>query len=477
MKAGLRQRCQLDQTGSTLILALIFLAILSVGAAAILTLADTSIRATLAVRAQGANSYSADGAVQAAINNIRSAKDVNGNLLGTNGAYTTPTGGNNCPTLNLTVDGVVSQVTCQPADTSGQVTLVNNPNNDPQYAVLTMAGISEASNNTISIGGDVFADSNINLSNADTWTVAGTVKTNACLGKAAVQGVITTIPPGGLNCAIGTTVADPGIGTATYNPLVTAVTTPAAKQCIGNVTTFYPGTYSTTGSLAPVSGCTSGGKKIAIFTPGNYYFNYNATWSDPYDRIIGGVPTGAAPGTDCDPAQPGVQWVFGGSSSVLAGAPVKPEIYLCAPALTAGRQQISLYGLTSRATSPFTPETAGTTLLDISGNGANLLVRGTVYAPNGNFSVKLQGGASNTIFNRGIIANSLSLDLTGGAASGGTIQVPPVVPTPVSANRTVIFTVSNGGQTRAKAVAQFDDTTTPTIPGKQVTIQSWSVYR
>src|SRR5947208_4236994 len=109
MKTGLRRRCRLDQTGSTLILALIFLAILSVGAAAILTVADTSIRATVAVQTQGANSYSADGAVQAAINNVRSAKDANGNLLGTNGSYTTPTGGNNCPTLNLTVDGVPPQ--------------------------------------------------------------------------------------------------------------------------------------------------------------------------------------------------------------------------------------------------------------------------------------------------------------------------------------------------------------------------------
>ena len=160
MKTGLRRRCRLDQSGSTLILALIFLAILSVGAAAILTLADTSIRATLAVRAQGANSYSADGAVQVAINNIRSAKDANGNLIGTNGSYTTPTGGNNCPTVNLTVDGVASQVTCQPTNTSGQVTLVNNPSNDPVYAVLMLAtsgtGIFESSNNTISVGGDVF---------------------------------------------------------------------------------------------------------------------------------------------------------------------------------------------------------------------------------------------------------------------------------------------------------------------------------
>ncbi|MEA2592959.1 MAG: hypothetical protein QOD62_2790, partial [Actinomycetota bacterium] len=103
MRARLRR---LDETGSALILALIFLAVLSVGAAAILALADTSIRATLAVRTQGSTSYSADGAVQAAVNNIRSARDANGNLIGVNGAYTTPTGGNNCPTLSLTVDGV-----------------------------------------------------------------------------------------------------------------------------------------------------------------------------------------------------------------------------------------------------------------------------------------------------------------------------------------------------------------------------------
>ncbi|MCW3036382.1 MAG: hypothetical protein JWM17_1694 [Actinobacteria bacterium] len=472
MRARLRR---LDETGSALILALIFLAVLSVGAAAILALADTSIRATLAVRTQGSTSYSADGAVQAAVNSIRSARDANGNLIGVNGAYTTPTGGNNCPTLSLTVDGVASQVTCQPTDASGRGTPVNNANNDPQYAVLTMAtsgtGVFESSNNTISIGGDVFVNSSIDLKNSVTWNVTGAVKTNACL-ESAGPGTISTTPPGGLNCAIGTPKTDPGIGTATYDPLVTAIATPAAKQCVGNATTFYPGTYSTVASLSAAGGCPADG--VAVFTRGNYYFNYPGTWTDPYSRIIGGVPTGAAPGTDCDATQPGVQWVFGGTSAIVAA---KEEIYLCAPALTAGRQQISLYGLTSRATSPFTPETAGTTLLDISGNGAKLLVRGTVYAPNANFSVKLQGGASNTMFNRGIIANSLSLDLTGGAAAGGTIRVPPIVPMPASANRTVMFAVSNGGRTKAKAVVKFDDTTSPAIPGKQVTVQSWSVYR
>jgi Tfp pilus assembly protein PilV len=469
MRARLRR---LDQSGSALILALIVLAVLSVGAAAILTLADTSIRATLAVRAQGSNSYSADGAVQAAINNIRSARDANGNLIGVNGSYTTPTGGNNCPTLSLTVDLVASQVTCQPMDTSGQVTLVDNPNNDPHYAVLMLStsptGISESSNNVVTVGGPVLTNANIDLSNSVTWNVAGTVSAHGCTGPGTINAT------GGLNCTAAGTVADPGIGSATYDPLVTAITTPAATKCLGGATTFYPGTYSSPAALVPAAGTCNSGTKTAIFTPGVYYFNYTGVWGSQFDAIIGGVPTGAAPGTDCDASQPGVQWVFGGSASFAAA---KNKIYLCAPALTPGRQQISVYGLTSRAVSPFTPEVAGTTLFDISGNSNVLVVRGTVYAPLANFNIKLAGGAAGTIVNRGIVANSLSLNFTGGAGSGGTIQVPPSVPTPVSANRTVMLAVSNGGQTRAKAVVQFDDTTSPAIPGKQVTVQSWSVYR
>lgn len=487
MLSDLRRSAAQVEDGSSLILALIIVAILAIGAAAILSFADTSIRATVAVQAQGAASYSADAALQAAINLVRSGRDSNGNLYGVSGTYLNPPGGNNCPTITVTVNTVTSTVTCQPADTSGQVTLVNNPSNDPGYAVLTLAtsttsGIFENSNNNIAVNGPVFVNSTIDFKNAVVWDVTGSVSANGCLEKAGSPGAFVIHPSGSANCSAGSTMRDPGFATSTFDPLITTTSTPAPPKCINNVNVFSPGTYSTLASLAPVrSSCKIGGQAYATFTPGNYYFNYPGTWTPPYQQIVGGVPVGSAPGTDCDSTQPGVQWVFGGDSAISL---FKQQLFICAPALTANRQQISIYGLTSRAASPLTPETGvnadsspSNNLLAISGPGSRLVVRGTVYAPRASFDVELSTSSADTIFNRGILAYSLNLSLTAGVSSGGTINVPPPVGTPVSASRTVLFTVINSGRVRGKAVVQFDDVSTPTVPGSNVTVTSWSVYR
>jgi Tfp pilus assembly protein PilX len=62
-----------DDSGASLILALIVITVIATVVATLLSMADTSVRATVNLRDQAAASYTADGAIQAAVNNIRNS--------------------------------------------------------------------------------------------------------------------------------------------------------------------------------------------------------------------------------------------------------------------------------------------------------------------------------------------------------------------------------------------------------------------
>src|SRR2546427_4289459 len=64
-EAGMRARA--DDSGAALILVLIIVTVLSLGLSAVLSLTDTSVRATVALRAQASETYAADAAAKIAI--------------------------------------------------------------------------------------------------------------------------------------------------------------------------------------------------------------------------------------------------------------------------------------------------------------------------------------------------------------------------------------------------------------------------
>ena len=80
-----------DDRGAVLIYALVFITVIAIVVAAVISLADTNLRTTAALRDQAGETAGADGAAQLAINDLRS------------GSYIGPTG--SCfatPTLELT---------------------------------------------------------------------------------------------------------------------------------------------------------------------------------------------------------------------------------------------------------------------------------------------------------------------------------------------------------------------------------------
>ena len=60
-----------DDGGAALVLALIIVTVIAISLGALLSLTDTNVRTTVNLRGQATTAYAADGALQAAINNIR----------------------------------------------------------------------------------------------------------------------------------------------------------------------------------------------------------------------------------------------------------------------------------------------------------------------------------------------------------------------------------------------------------------------
>ena len=349
-------RFRADESGSALVLALVFLSLFGVFIAVLLGFTDTSIRSTLAVRSQGATAYAADGAVDAAINTVR------GNLE----AGRAPGLGVACDQVVPDLNGVAVTVTCQGQTGSGNVTIgAANPNNHPARAILTVSssegGIDQGSNSDLKIHGSVFSNSTITntganaslTSDGDVAAVgncSGTINTPFPL-KCANQ------PAGAANPANGT---DPNYAAAitTIPSLVTAPSCPGS----GWLVDLQPGYYNDATALSALadSGCPG---KVLWFHPGVYYFDFQNpsgghewTVDNAGTNIVGGTPkgwsTGAAtrplvpiPGgckTDQDAApNDGVQFIFGGDSRINVP---NGKVELCAQPSTS-QQQIAIYGL------------------------------------------------------------------------------------------------------------------------------------
>jgi hypothetical protein len=170
----MRQR---DERGAALVLVLIIITVISLALSALLSMSDTSVRATVQLRDQAASTYQADGAMQAAINNIRKrnysnapGQDCFGNPNGT--LYLDSFDDNSTPSVD---DDFSASVICEP---DPHQVLIHCPSlsncNRPGSAILTLGriagedGINVKALNSparLLVHGSVFSNSNINVSN------------------------------------------------------------------------------------------------------------------------------------------------------------------------------------------------------------------------------------------------------------------------------------------------------------------------
>jgi len=273
------------EAGSALIIALVFLLVVGVTAPLLLGFATTTTRAGEGFTTEASLSYAADAGLQLAVAAVRNE------VLATTlpGATSCPSGP---PRAVPTVDGVSGlTVTCAVTAGTGATFPEWSPNVPPQAVMST---------------------------NSPAAHTVGTL-----LGTGAVD----TVGLAGL----------PAVQTA-----------PACGA--GWLYTFSPGSYTNEAALDALTDTAAdgacGGPRVLWFQPGTYYFDFTTTpsgqWilNDPNVTVVAGTPQGWSTtavtipalgglsrlcGTDADTspttaAIPGVQWAFGGDSTMAVSA-------------------------------------------------------------------------------------------------------------------------------------------------------------
>lgn len=345
-----------DESGSALVLALVFLTVIGMVTAMLLTFLDTAFETTTVVRGQRSELYSVDGAAKTALERIRADLEEG----------VDPAEGGSCSDFTApSIDGRTVSVVCEGQAGSGKRTEGNTTDNTPPHALLSLApsggGIVQESNAAIRVGGSVFSNSTISIAAGSTLDVDGPV---AALATCDWTKITTSEPP--VRCQNRPDHGDPALGVdpAYPVPMTSIPVTRTAPSCpAGWLVTLQPGTYVSASSLDALThgGCSG---HVVWFQPGTYYFDFtgsNTVW-DVTDRnvvVVGGTPKGWNPAAPVQPVIPkggackttgdgdraGVTIVLGGTSGISVR---DGSLELCAPPSDAS-QQFAIYGVPSSA--------------------------------------------------------------------------------------------------------------------------------
>lgn len=476
----MRWRRPKGDDGATLIIVLILVTVIALVLGTILSQADTSVRATVALRGQVSDTYSADAAAQVAINQLRRG------VLGC--TSTTTTSFNFYPATNGAATEAAA-VTCtpDPGNTSGG----GGSNTSPGSALLTLGtgqngedGIWDGSVNnlTFKVSGGIFSDSNINLGNKSSGTGAAgnqksvieDVSTNSyvrAMGSCAGPGAIKVTGSTTATCNYSSdpnSVNDrrgidpqlvPGHGTSFDPPAApTVVQTP--PSCTGKkVYNLQPGLYNNATTLNALTASGNSGPcagSIVHFNPGTYYFNFTNAgthkWTTNAAYVVGGTATATlkvtsppamtpaspacvAPGTSGATTSSGVMFVFGGDSRMdyTQSGSSNGDLEICASNATSG-PPVAIYGLkTAIGSGAFqVPALNGciTATPYVYGGDAShcaliqsyqdptpiFTVLGTVYVPTAAIDMTFNNSSAQ-YFQWGLVARTILISSTGSASA------------------------------------------------------------
>lgn len=349
-----------DERGSSLLMVLVVITVVALALSALLTRSEAAQKVTDSLRKEAAASYTAEGAMQAAINNLRNS--------GYNGES-----GQRCFGLSdtlslLAFDGLNPvAVKCQPDPKQVIVQCQTTADcNRPDNAILALStipgesgiSVSQPAGSTFRVHGKVFSNSTIDLSDGSF----------SATGSLSARGLCSTgvlAPLCGLG---GTPQPDPA-----YEPAAAAVpvhrSLPACTTP-NSVVRFTPGYYDDAAGLsAMMNGTSPCHDSTWWFKPGTYYFDFHNTsnpllsgdntWTVQDGTLVAGTPVSPAGSVVAAPAVPaaipgscasplsggsaGAQFIFGGSSRLAVEAG-KAEI--CG-SYSASKPPVAVYGLTT----------------------------------------------------------------------------------------------------------------------------------
>jgi hypothetical protein len=499
-----------DDRGTSLVLALVFITVVSLVVMTVLTFADTSMKSTIALRSQVSETAAGEGAAQAAINALRKGT-YNGNSVGCFGATSTLTLDNFYQRPNGSQDS--ARVTCELDPSLGSAPLVM-----PQHALLTTDSTGLAlplgqvvtgsgSGSTFRVGGAVHSNSTISLVNGNlTASGAITARRSCTIVAGGVFNPAATCNNGNLVPITYTPPSVAGLPTRTV---------PACGSTTG-VYTISPGIYTNSNGLSNLTRSTChGGNAIVHLLPGIYYFNFSPTlfppsigvWAITAGTVIAGnlrpgvtltpgvqpplpnackspVPTG--PGWVAPEPGDGVTIVMGGNGQLAVTAAGRVEI--CGryspnalPVAIAAQDTTGTIG-TLCALTGFPCAALSTGLLVATAPFA-MYVQGTTMLPTREFVVSLNP-TSQQVYRGGVIARRAGSFSTQGPSAPPVIEVLPSNPT--APRRTVVYlnvfvcpgssTCSSGGELKLRTKVAFNDPTGLTVAGaRQVSVLSWSL--
>ncbi len=352
MNRWVRRTRAVNDDGSVLVMALIFLSIFGMLIAIVLGFAQTGFKTSASGRTIAGNIYAAEGAVDTVINTRRA--DLTFGLEGTDvpACFAMPASVNNTPV----------SVRCTGRVGSGSGNGVGG-GLKPAHAVLTLPtnateGITQTATSSVSVSGDALTNQRRTTPAGARLNVAGRLTCRTVTGTGVVTATTLACPtaaPGGVNPGYAALV--------TQNQPLGVVPACAAGPTI----TFPPGRYSDALTLnALMQGACAG--KTFHFQPGVYYFQFTNAgtreWriNDATAAVVGGTLTASPFPNRCDLAQAGVQFIFGADSRIAVS---NGTLELCPP-LSAG-QRIALYGVPATTptsavtTTPLAPTTAANT--------------------------------------------------------------------------------------------------------------------
>ncbi|TDD18386.1 hypothetical protein E1218_26090 [Kribbella turkmenica] len=359
-----------DERGSSLLLVLVVITVVATALAALLSRTDAAQRVSKSLRQETVAAYAADGAMEAAINNLR-----NSNYNGESGQR--------CFGLSDTLSLVLfngldsAAVTCRPDPKQVIVQCDGSDCNRPDNAILTLGRIpgedgltvDQPADSVLQIHGDVASNSTVNVATGKLSATGSVSARDGCFGDLLGDPLCNlTVLPGG---------EDP----AYPSPLSTAPVHRALPGCTtpNSVVTFLPGYYDDAAGLTAMMSSGSACRGSTWwFTPGLYYFDFHNTtnplldsgenvWTVGSGNLVGGTLSGGAtviPGACASPlggSTGGVQFIFGGDSRLdikggkaeLCGSYSPTRLPIALRGLTSGTESsVALSALKPSAVSP-----------------------------------------------------------------------------------------------------------------------------
>lgn len=501
-----------DERGAALIYALLFVTVIAIAVAAVLTLADTNLRTTRAMRQQAAQAAAADGAAQVAINALRQGTYAGaGDCFGPSGGGTME-----LPSFYPQQDG--------PA-LSTRVECVYDSNYSEQAAPslgYALIGLSQPGGNEdtlnlqannggpVRIAGDVGANGNI-------VSVHASLQIDGALDAALCNPLPASLPDangtdivvtGTVTCDGSVTVSDPNLDLPPGATPTPAQIVPACPNGTAKIT-FQPGVYTDRTALNNLWGG-SCDAQVFDFRPGIYWFDFSGAWELDEGVTVAGsaapLPNTAAAIGDLEQACPsplttndpnaGVVFIFGGEARLLITG--SAQVALCGKRLYEDQPPIVTYGLKTAVGS--VPAQTGCVTLFTGNDSSKCPVIRTITNGSTDIDVYIHGVNYQPLAWIELdIRNSTKLYFRGGVVARRVTMFAPAsaeVPTPISSgpgngaagqSRTVVYlavyvcpasSCSSGGSLQLKVKAGFTDANgTPQAGRREVTVYSWSVQR